>query len=219
MLMKLKRESVARWGRAMLASGLTHGSGGNLSCIDRAHGRIAVSPTGVSCGDLAPEDVVVMDEDGRVIDGRLEPSSESAFHLALYRHREDIGAVVHTHSAHATAVACLERDLPPIHYLIGFVGNKVPLAPYATYGSEALARGILETIGRDYNGVLLAHHGVVTVGKDLETAFAASEAVEFVSRVYLLASAAGTPGSLSEAEMDRVIAKFKTYGRRQIRRG
>lgn len=214
MLLEVQRKAVVQCGREMLTAGLAAGSGGNLSCIDRDRGLIAISPSGLTYGEMTPEDVVVVDLEGATADGPHNPSSELAFHLALYRSRPDVGAVVHTHSVYATAMACLHREIPPVHYLIGFAGKKVPVAPYATFGTRALARNVVDTLGETYNGVLLANHGVVTVGESLKAAYAAAESVEFVARICLICADAGEPVALSEAEMRRVIEKFKTYGRR-----
>ncbi len=218
MLMEIERESVVDYGKRMLAAGLAAGSGGNLSVIDRQRGWVAVSPSGVPYETLRPGDVPLVDLAGTPVDGGLNPSSELPFHLIIYNNRVDVGAVVHTHSVYASAMACLNREIPPIHYLIGFAGRKVPVAPYATFGTEALARGLMETMGSEFNGVLLANHGVVTVGKDLNRAFTAAESVEYVARLCLIITGAGEPEPLSDEEMDRVIKKFESYGRSQPER-
>jgi len=162
---------------------------------------------------MQPDDVVVVDLHGRVKEGSCTPSSELSAHLGLYRKRDDIGAVLHTHSVYATTIACLHWELPAVHYLVGFAGTKVPLAPYATYGSEELADNICTTIGQS-NAVLLANHGLITVAKDLHTAFVIAEEIELVARIYYQARTAGEPVILPDEEMERVIAKFTTYGQK-----
>jgi L-fuculose-phosphate aldolase len=157
---------------------------------------------------------VVLDENGSIVDGDRQPTSELGFHLALYRTRSDVNAVVHTHSPYATTMACLGWEIPPVHYLVGFSGSKVPLAPYATFGSPALAESVAESIG-GYNAVLLANHGLVTVGADLPSAFAAAEEIEFVARIYYQTRSVGEPVILPEDEMALVIQKFQTYGQKQ----
>jgi len=206
-----EKESVVEYGRKLIASGLTTGTGGNLSIHDPGQGRLLITPSAVAYDAMSPADVVVMDMDGEVVEGRRKPSSEWSFHVALYRKRPDVHAVVHTHSVYATALACLHWEIPAVHYLVGFAGRKVPLAPYATYGTKELARNVAETIGPS-NAVLLANHGLVSVGTDLAGAFHTAEEIEFVARTYYLARAAGEPQLLSDDEMDRVIAKFKDYG-------
>lgn len=211
--MQAQRNELVLYGRKLISSRLTTGSGGNLSVIDRAAGLVAITPSGVDYFDMHPEDIVIVDLDGTVKQGHYAPSSELDSHLALYREREDINAVVHTHSVYATTIACLNWELPAVHYLVGFAGAKVPLAPYATYGSRELARNICETIGSG-NAVLLANHGLMAVGADLKTAFIIAEEIELVARIYLQAKSAGEPVILSDEEMHRVIEKFKTYGQR-----
>jgi len=211
MQLQAERQALVKFGQKMLTSQLTTGAGGNLSLCDREQGLVAITPSGIEYFDLQPEDVVVVDFDGRIVEGECKPSSELGFHLALYRQRTDIAAVVHTHSVYATTIACLNWEIPPVHYLIGFSGHKVPLAPYATFGTEQLAANITEAIG-DYNAVLLANHGLVTVGPTLGRAFAAAEEIELVARIYYQTKSIGDPVILDEAEMSRVIDKFATYG-------
>jgi L-fuculose-phosphate aldolase len=209
-----EREAIVKFGRKLITSNLTTGSGGNLSVFNRDQGLVAIKPSGVEYFDLEPADVVVMTLDGEIVEGRLKPSSEVNFHLGLMRSRADVNAVVHTHSVYATTIACLNWELPAVHYLVGFSGNKVPLAPYATFGTQALADNILAAIG-DYQACLLANHGLVTVGNNLATAFAAAEEIELVARLYYQSRCIGDPVILSDAEMARVCEKFKTYGQKK----
>jgi L-fuculose-phosphate aldolase len=211
MRLQQHREAIVKFGRKMIASRLTTGSGGNLSVFDREQGLIAISPSGIEYFDLQPADVVVTDPTGVIIQGDSKPSSELDFHLALYFHRPDVGAVVHTHSVYATTMACLGWEIPAVHYLVGFSGQKVPVAPYATFGTSELAENLVSAIG-NYNAVLLANHGLVTVGPTLSRAFAVAEEIELVARVYYQARSIGEPVVLDEQEMNRVIEKFKDYG-------
>jgi L-fuculose-phosphate aldolase len=214
MLLAEERESIIKFGRKLITANLTTGSGGNLSLYNRAEGLVAIKPTGIEYFDLAPEDVVVMTIDGRIVDGKLKPSSEYNFHLGLMRSRPDVNAVVHTHSVYATTIACLGWELPAVHYLVGFSGNKVPVAPYATFGTQQLADNIINTIG-EYRACLMANHGLVTVGNNLATAFATAEEIELVARIYYQARGIGEPVILSDAEMAVVCEKFKTYGQKK----
>lgn len=211
MLLQSQREAIVHYGRKMITSQLTTGAGGNLSIFDRASGRVAISPSGIEYYDLQPEDVVITDLDGQVIEGQYTPSSELGFHLALYRQRADVNAVLHTHSVYATTIACLGWEIPAVHYLVGFSGHKVPLAPYATFGTPELADNVATSIG-DYNALLLANHGLIAVGADLSRAFNTAEEIELVARIYYQAESVGTPVILPEEEMDRVLDKFATYG-------
>ncbi len=210
-----ERETVVRFGLKMVESGLTTGTGGNLSVIDRDLGKVAVSPSGIEYSALQPRDVVLTDMDGNIMDGSCRPSSELGFHLAIYRQRKDVQAVVHTHSPYATTMACLGWEIPAVHYLVGFSGKKVPLAPYATFGTPELADIVAEHIG-EYNALLLANHGLVTVGRNMDAAFAAAEEIEFVARIYYQTKSIGNPVILPDQEMETVLEKFKTYGQKKM---
>jgi len=214
MILQKERNAIVAFGKKLLTSGLTAGTGGNLSVANRRKNLIAVTPSGVDYLEMSPEDVVLVGMEGGLIEtSKYKPSSELLFHLALYRRRQDIQAVVHTHSVYATTLASLGWEIPPFHYLVAYSGKKVPLASYATFGSEQLARNVAEAIG-DNNAVLMESHGVVTVGATLAKAFEAAEIIEYVARVYYLAKNLGEPAILSDEEMKKVIEKFKGYGRK-----
>ena len=215
MILQKERNAIVAFGKKLLTSGLTAGTGGNLSVANRKKNLIAVTPSGVDYLEMSPEDVVLVGMEGGLIEtSKYKPSSELLFHLALYRRRQDIQAVVHTHSVYATTLASLGWEIPPFHYLVAYSGKKVPLASYATFGSEELARNVADAIG-DNNAVLMGSHGVVTVGATLVKAFETAEIIEYVARVYYLAKNLGEPAILSDEEMDKVIEKFKGYGRSQ----
>lgn len=215
MELKNKREAIVRFGLKMVKSGLTTGTGGNLSMIDRNSGTVAVSPSGIEYAALKPRDIVLTDLQGNIIEGDTKPSSELGFHLSLYHQRKDVQAVVHTHSPYAVTMACLGWEIPAVHYLVGFAGKKVPLAPYATFGTPKLAEIVAEYIG-DYNALLLANHGLVAVGNSMDTAFAVAEEIEFVARIYYQTKNIGNPVILPEEEMQTVLEKFKTYGQKKM---
>jgi L-fuculose-phosphate aldolase len=211
MLLEQERSEVVRFGKKLISSRLTTGTGGNLSCINRNKQKVAISPSGIDYEEMRPEDVIVMDTNGHILDGQLKPSSETGIHLGLYSQRPDIGAVVHTHSVYATTIACLGLEIPPVHYLVGFSGKKVPIAPYATFGSKALCENVCNHLG-DYNAVLMANHGLVAVGINMLKAFSTAEEIEFAARIYYQTRNIGTPVILSDTEMERVIEKFTSYG-------
>ncbi len=215
MLLENMKTAVVKFGCKMVTSGLTTGTGGNLSIIDRASGRVAISPSGIEYSVLRPDDVVVTDLEGNLVEGERHPSSELGCHLAIYQKREDTGAVVHTHSPYATTLACLGWEIPAVHYLVGFAGKKVPVAPYATFGSQALANIVGEHI-RDYNALLLANHGLLATGTGIDAAFAVAEEIEFVARIYYQTKSVGTPVIVPDQEMERVLEKFKHYGQKKM---
>jgi L-fuculose-phosphate aldolase len=209
------RAAVATAALRLLEGGLVRGTSGNVSA--RAGDLVAVTPTGVDYRTLRPADVALVDRDGGQVDGELAPSSELPLHLAVYRARDDVEAVVHTHSTFATTFAVLREEVPAVHYLLAFAGRRVRVAPYATYGTGALADACVAALGGD-GAVLLANHGVVAVGHDLDRAMLVADAVEQVAELCWRARCVGTPVVLADAEMDRVADAFATYGRRPTAR-
>jgi L-fuculose-phosphate aldolase len=173
-----------------------------------------VTPTGVPYEALEPEDIVFVPLDGGSPRGRLLPSSETPFHLAIYRARPELSAIVHCHSPHATALACTGRGVPPFHYMVAAAGGaSILCAPYATFGTEALSRHAVEALTEGRRACLLANHGQIACGATLPKALELAREVEMLARQYLLALQAGEPVLLDEAEMARVLDKFRTYGK------
>jgi len=214
MRLEKERKEIVTFGRKLLTSGLTAGTGGNLSIANRKKNRVAITPSGVDYLEMSSEDIVLVGTEGGLVEtSKYKPSSELLFHLALYRKRQDIQSIVHTHSLYATTLATLGWEIPAFHYLVAYSGRKVPLAAYATFGSEELARNVAGAIGEN-NAVLMEGHGLVTVGPTLAKAFETAEIIEYVARVYYLAKGRGEPAILSHEEMDKVIEKFKSYGKR-----
>ena len=214
MLLKEERNEIVRFGKKLLNSRLTTGTGGNLSILNRKEGLIAISPSGINYLEMRPEDIVLLNIDGKIIEGSRRPSSELNFHTMLYLKRGDINAIIHTHSVYATTIACLNWEIPAVHYLVGFSGNKVPVAPYATFGTKELADNISKTIG-NYDAVLLANHGLITIGADLSSTFYIAEEIELVAQIYYQSKCIGKPAILSDNEMEKVIKKFKSYGQKK----
>jgi L-fuculose-phosphate aldolase len=206
------REAVADGGRRLAAAGLVESTSGNLSLRDPAGGQVVISPSALAYERVRAADVVVVDPDGRVAEGGRPPSSELGMHLAVYARRADVGAVVHTHSPWATTWAVLGREIPAVHYVIASIGNRVRVCPYATFGSGELAGNAADALGAD-NAVLLANHGVLAVGADLDAAFDNAVRVEFLAEVYWKAVQVGEPVVLSDEEIDRVRARLAAMPR------
>ena len=185
------------------------GTSGNVSC--RVEGGFVVTPTGIACDALAPGDMVQVQMDGRPR-GKLLPSSEWRIHRDIYQSRPEVGAVVHTHSPFATALACLRRPIPAFHYMVAKTGGtQLRCARYATYGTEALSKNALAALaGR--RACLLANHGAITLGPDTVAARLLAEEIELLALQYVVARSAGKPAILPAAEMDRVAQKFAAYG-------
>ena len=209
-MMEYEKEQVVRYGKKLIDRRLTTGSGGNISVCNREKNLVAISPSGLDYYETTPEDIVILDMDGNLVEGKHRPSSEAGMHLAFYKNRADVSGIVHTHSKFATAIACMGWELPAVHYLIGMAGHRVKCTGYATYGSDELAKKALETIGHS-NAVLLANHGLIALGEDVDRAFSTAEHLEFVSEVYYLTKTLGTPNILSDEDMDEVMKKFGTY--------
>ena len=209
-MMEYEKEQVVRYGKKLIDRRLTTGSGGNISVCNREKNLVAISPSGLDYYETTPEDIVILDIDGNLVEGKHRPSSEAGMHLAFYKNRADVSGIVHTHSKFATAIACMGWELPAVHYLIGMAGHRVKCTGYATYGSDELAKKALETIGNS-NAVLLANHGLIALGEDVDRAFSTAEHLEFVSEVYYLTKTLGTPNILSDENMDEVMKKFGTF--------
>lgn len=194
---------------ALVAEGLTRGTAGNAS-VRIAEGFL-VTPSGVRPRDLSAERMVRVALDGTVLDaGR--PSSEWRFHRDIYRGRAEVGAIVHVHSPAASALSCLRRDIPPFHYMIRVAGgDTLRCAAYATFGTQELSDHALAALaGR--RACLLANHGQIALGRDLDQALALAGEVEGLAQQYLLALSAGEPVLLGEAEMRAVERQFEGYG-------
>lgn len=204
------RERIIAVCRQLEQTGLNRGTTGNVSCRDGDH--LLITPSGVPVPALNPAGIVAMDFNGQVI-GSGKPSSEWHFHLDLMKSRPEFNAIVHTHSPHATALACLREDLPPFHYMIAVAGgDSIRCAPYALFGTEALSAHAAEAM-KDRKACLLANHGLIAAGRDLEEAMAIAIEVESLCEQYLIARQSGTPVLLSASEMQAVIERFGSYGR------
>jgi L-fuculose-phosphate aldolase len=196
--------------RRTVADGLVVGTSGNVSV--RVGDTVLVTPTGVPYDRLRPEDAVGVDLEGRQVLGSLVPTSELPMHLAIHR-ATDARAVVHTHAAHATAVSALVPELPLIHYMAGALGGPVRVAPYATYGTPELAENMLQALtGR--TACLLQNHGTIAYGASLSQAFDRTAQLEWMSRVWLLASSVPglSPTLLSPEQVEEAGERLGRYG-------
>lgn len=213
MLMEKERLELIEYGKMLVKAGLTKGTGGNLSIYDRKAGTVAITPSGIDFFEIRPEDIVIIDLDGKVIEGNRKPSSEWEMHLMPYRTRTDIDAVVHAHVMYATILACLREGLPATHYMIAVAGPDVRCAEYATFGSHELAVNACKAM-EDRRAVLLANHGILAGAKDLANAYNIIEEIEYCSEIYVKARSIGNPVVLSDEEMTLMAEKFKTYGQK-----
>ncbi len=197
--------------RELARCGLVQGTAGNIG-LRRDAQRFFVSPTGMAYQDLEPADIPLMDLDGRWF-GRRRPSSEWRLHRDIFRQRGEVGAVVHTHSRAATALACNGRGIPAFHYMVAVAGGAdIRCAPYHPFGTQALSDAVLLALA-DRRACLLANHGVIAVGADLPAALALAAEVENLAAQYSAALALGAVRLLDAGQMRLVLEKFRTYGR------
>ena len=203
----LRRALVAA-ARSMNGLGINQGSSGNVSV--RAGRGFLITPTALPYDATTPDDIVAMDLDGSHR-GARRPSSEWRFHRDIYAERPDAGAVVHTHAVHATALACLRKPIPRFHYMVALAGGEdIRCAPYATYGTQELSDHALAAL-KGRKACLLANHGMIALGPNLDAALALAVEVETLAHQYLLALQSGAPKLLTRAQMAQALEKFADY--------
>ncbi|MEQ1515243.1 MAG: class II aldolase/adducin family protein [Usitatibacteraceae bacterium] len=206
---KALRNEIIRTAMRMNELGINQGKSGNVSA--RTENGFLVTPTGIAYEDTKPEQIVAMRLDG-TFDGTVLPSSEWRFHRDIYAARRDVHAIVHTHATFATTLACMDRDIPPFHYMIAAAGGPdIRCAPYATFGTQELSDHVVLAL-TDRKACLMSHHGMIACGESLQKALALGVEVESLARMYWQALQIGEPGVLSAAEMSNVLEKFKQYG-------
>ncbi len=211
-----EKKELVEYGKKMSAEGLSSGTSGNLSIYLKEEGVVLITPSGIGYFDTEPEDIVVMDLDGNIVEGSRKPSSEWHLHTLFYKNKPEAGAVVHTHSKYCTTLSTLRMPIKAVHYVIADAGtSEVPCAPYRRYGTEELAKVAVETAGES-NAVLLANHGIVVCGKNLKSAYGLAKGMEYVAEIQVTAMSVGEPVVLTKEEMEEVMEGFKTYG--QVKR-
>jgi L-ribulose-5-phosphate 4-epimerase len=211
-LLEKERKIVYDAAQTLVKGGWVTGTWGNVSFCNREKKLVAITPSGLSYEDMTPEDVVIVDLEGKVVEGDLAPSSETPMHTMFYRERGDIAAVVHTHSIYATAMSALNQPIPPVIAEIALgVGGPVPVALFANIGTEELGRNAVKAMG-NYLAVLLQNHGVVTVGKDMRRALNLAAIVEDAAKVYIIARSIGEPTMVPEENIQELFELFKGYG-------
>ncbi len=207
------REGVTAVARRLVSSGIVTGTSGNVSART-PDGDVLITPSGLSYEVMDPESIVLVDLGGEVLEGSLAPSSETPMHTGIYKARQNVEAVVHTHSRYATTLACLGWPIPPVHYMLTTLGpdGRVPLAPYALYGTEELAGNAAGALGESHYACLLENHGTIAVGGSAEEAFASSVVLEEMAELYYHARLAGEPILLDRNQVNEVAAKISGYG-------
>lgn len=213
MLLKALRETLVELHQELRRYNLVVWTGGNISARDPETGLVVIKASGIRYEAMRPEHMVVVDVEGRVVDGDYKPSSDVYSHLYIYRHRPDVGGVAHTHSRYATAFAALGRPIPCVLTAIADeFGGPIPCAGFALIGDESIGKAVLESIGRS-PAVLLKQHGVFTIGKDAEAAVKAAVMVEDVAATVWLAMQIGVPEEIPEPHIRKLHERYTTvYG-------
>lgn len=207
-----ERKQLVEYGKRMSKEGLSTGTSGNLSIYNDEKGLMAITPSGMNYFDIVPEDIVIMDLDGHIVDGKRKPSSEWMLHSIFYKNKPDINAVVHTHPKYSTIFAVLNKPVRAVHYAIADAGtSEIPCAPYHIFGSKELAEEAIKTCAKG-KAVLLANHGLITCGENLESAYNTTSNIEFVAELQYRSMSIGKPVILSKEDMKGVLESFKTYG-------
>ncbi|GAA2589668.1 class II aldolase/adducin family protein [Actinomadura fulvescens] len=204
MKLAAERRALCGIGRRMAETGLVSGASGNISV--RVGDLVAVTPGGMMLDRMAPEDCPVLDLGGRPVEGERAPSSETPMHLAIYD-CTDAAAIVHTHSTYGAVVATTMTELPPIHYNTLLLGGVVKVAEYATYGTPELAANVRAAMEGGKRAALMANHGGVAIGVDLDDAYENARLLEWLCGVYVRAKAIGEPRILTEEELLQVVER------------
>jgi L-ribulose-5-phosphate 4-epimerase len=213
MLLEALREELVLLHEELPRNGLVTWTGGNVSARDPETGLVAIKPSGVRYGSLTAASMVVVDLEGRIVDGDLKPSSDTASHLHVYRQRPDVHGVVHTHSRHATAFAAVGRSIPVfLTAQADEFGGEIPCADFALIGDDAIGAQVIATIGRS-PAVLLKNHGVFTIGPSAAAAVKTAVMVEDIAATVWLALQIGTPEPLPDDIVEQLHRRYTTvYG-------
>ncbi len=195
----------------LVRTGLNRGASGNVSV--RSENGFIITPSGLKPEDMQSQDMIFLDSEG-VNQSAGTPSSEWRFHKDIYNQRPEVGAIIHTHSTFCTTLACLRKDIPPFHYMIALAGgDSIRCAPYALFGSQELSDSALKALeGR--KACLLANHGMIVIGNNLQSAMDLALEVESLCEQYWRVLQVASPFILNSREMSEVLERFKTYGNR-----
>jgi L-ribulose-5-phosphate 4-epimerase len=214
-LLEALREQVWKLHLELPRNDLVRWTGGNVSGRDPETGLVVIKPSGVKYPDLKPEQLVVLDVDGNIVEGNLSPSSDTASHLYIYRQRPDVGGIVHTHSPYATAFAAVGRSIPVcLTAIADEFGGPIPVGGFALIGGEEIGKVVVESIGTSI-AVLLKNHGVFTIGKNAEAAVKAAVMTEDVARTVWYALQLGTPDEIPAEDVAKLHHRYtNVYGQR-----
>jgi len=192
MLLKELREQVLDTALRMLEDGVVHGSQGNVSAIEKESQLVAITPSAIPYTRIKPEDICVVDKNGILVEGKWKPTSEIMLHLIFYNRREDVGSVVHSHAPYSTVFGVIHEPIPMVLNEAAMnLDGEVLVAPYARPGTSEVAEVTFKTMLPNRVAAVMAHHGLVTVGPDLESAYNSTIAVETTARIIIMARSMG----------------------------
>lgn len=205
------RNAIITKVREFKTCGLSVGKSGNISA--RSEQGFLITPTGIQYEALKAEDICYCDFDGNNIEGKWIPSSEWQIHADIYKQHVDVMAIVHCHSPYATALACCRRDIPAFHYMVAVAGgDSIPCADYATFGTDTISTNVNKLLN-NRKACLMANHGQIAIGENIDAAFNLAEEVEILAKQYCISLQVGEPVLLDDDEMQLNLEKFKTYGK------
>ena len=212
MLEKLK-EKLVELHLELPRNNLVVWTGGNVSARDAETGLIVIKASGIRYEEMRSEHMVVVDLDGKVVEGNYKPSSDVHSHLYIYKHRPDVGGVVHTHSAYATAFAAVNKPIPVVLTAIADeFGGPIPCGGFALIGDDAIGKVVVDSIGKSV-AVLLKNHGVFTIGKDAKAAVKAAVMTEDNAKTVWLAMQIGTPDEIPQEDVEKLHQRYmNVYG-------
>ncbi len=212
-MMEKEKELLVEHGKLMISTSLTTGTGGNISIYNPDEQIMAITPSGIDYFEMTVTDIVLLDLDGKVVEGKRKPSSEWQMHVINYQKRSDtIRAVVHAHSTFSSILATCRKSLPASNYMIAIAGgDDVRCSKYATFGTEELAEYAFEAM-EDRYACFLANHGLLTGGFTLKEAFSVAVEIERLAGLHIGASLFGSPVILDESDMKKVHERFPSYG-------
>jgi L-fuculose-phosphate aldolase len=216
MLLLEERRTIIATAKLLHAESLVHGREGNVSL--RAGNSILITPTNMDYEALKPSDIISVSNVGTT-SGKHSPSSEWQLHLSILSSRSEINAVVHTHSVFATALACQGLGIPSFHYMVALAGGAdIRCAPYATFGTQALAQNTIVAL-KNRRACLLAYHGMIAIGETIDEAAELTREVEHLAELYWRVRLLGKPKLLTSVEMEKTLKRFTTRKRQSTTKG
>lgn len=214
MLLEQLREVVWKCNLELPKNGLVKMTSGNVSGRDPETGFVVIKPSGVSFEEMTVEDMVIVDLEGRVVDGKLKPSTDTDTHLYVYQRRDDVFGIAHTHSPYASSFAALGQSIPPCLTSFGMLGGEIPLGGYAPIGGEDIGQEIIDKIGRAL-AIVMQNHGVFTIGSSAKQATKMAVEVEEIAKITHLAMLRGQPIMLTDEQIDFMVDLYRNdYGQR-----